>query len=55
MPNRIILRRRACVDIIEDKKEFERVKEMIKNKGYTEYKKSEQDKIMKYMEMNNCM
>lgn len=53
--DRIILRRRACVDIIEDKKEFERVKEMIKNKGYTEYKKSEQDKIMKYMEMNNCM
>lgn len=53
--DRIILRRSACVDIIEDKKEFERVKEMIKNKGYTEYKKSEQDKIMKYMEMNNCM
>lgn len=51
--NRIILRRRACVDIIEDEKEFERVKEIIKNKGYAEYKKSEMDKFVKYMEMEN--
>lgn len=56
--DKIILRSDDCVDIIEDEEEFEGVKKMIKDKGYSEYKKSEMDKFMKYMKyikMDNHM
>lgn len=48
--DRIILRKNACVDIIEDEKAFASIKEIIRNKGYSEYRTIEQNKFMAYME-----
>lgn len=51
--NKIVHRQNCWVEIIEDEEEFDRIKKLIDDKGYSAYKKEKDERIIKCLKKNN--